>query len=183
MWITNGPDADVLVVYAKTDRDAGSRGITAFLIEKGIKGFSVAQKLSKLGMRGSHTGELVFENVEVPFENILGPLNKGAGVLMSGLDYERVVLSGGPLGLMRAGLDCVIPYVHERQQFGQAIGEFQLMQGKLADMYATWGRVALMSMLWPLLVIAVKPRVKMPPVVFSMPLKRPHGLRVRPSKP
>jgi isovaleryl-CoA dehydrogenase len=139
MWITNGPDADVLVVYAKTEPDAGSRGITAFLIEKDMKGFSVAQKLSKLGMRGSHTGELVFDNVEVPLGNILGTLNKGAGVLMSGLDYERVVLSGGPLGLMRAALDCVIPYVHERKQFGQPIGEFQLMQGKLADMYATWG--------------------------------------------
>jgi isovaleryl-CoA dehydrogenase len=139
MWITNGPDADVLVVYAKTEPDAGSRGITAFLIEKGMKGFSVAQKLSKLGMRGSHTGELVFDNVEVPLGNILGTLNKGAGVLMSGLDYERVVLSGGPLGLMHAALDCVIPYVHERKQFGQPIGEFQLMQGKLADMYATWG--------------------------------------------
>lgn len=138
MWITNGPDADVLVVYAKTDMAAGSKGITAFLIEKGFAGFSVAQKLDKLGMRGSHTGELVFADCEVPAENMLGALGRGAGVLMSGLDYERVVLSGGPLGIMRACLDAVIPYVHERQQFGAAIGTFQLMQGKLADMYATW---------------------------------------------
>ncbi|MDC7683702.1 isovaleryl-CoA dehydrogenase [Asticcacaulis sp. BYS171W] len=137
MWITNGPDADVLVVYARTGE--GTKGVTAFLIEKGFPGFSVAQKLDKLGMRGSHTGELVFENCEVPAENILGSEGRGAGVLMSGLDYERVVLSGGPLGIMRACLDVVIPYVHERKQFGQSIGTFQLMQGKLADMYATWG--------------------------------------------
>lgn len=136
-WITNGPDADVLVVYAKTDPDAGSRGITAFLIEKNFKGFSVAQKLDKLGMRGSNTGELVFEDCEVPEENIMGPLNGGVGVLMSGLDYERVVLSGGPLGIMQACMDVVLPYIHEREQFGQAIGTFQLMQGKVADMYAT----------------------------------------------
>jgi len=137
MWITNGPDADVLVVYAKTDMDAGPRGITAFLIEKGFKGFSTAQKLDKLGMRGSNTCELVFEDCEVPEENVLGELNKGVRVLMSGLDYERVVLSGGPLGLMQAAMDVVIPYVHERKQFGQSIGEFQLMQGKIADMYTT----------------------------------------------
>lgn len=136
-WITNGPDADVLVVYAKTDPDAGSRGITAFLIEKNFKGFSVAQKLDKLGMRGSNTGELVFEDCEVPEENIMGPLNGGVGVLMSGLDYERVVLSGGPLGIMQACMDVVLPYIHEREQFGQAIGTFQLMQGKVADMYST----------------------------------------------
>jgi isovaleryl-CoA dehydrogenase len=137
MWITNGPDADVLVVYAKTDPDAGPRGITAFLIEKGFPGFSVAQKLDKLGMRGSHTGELVFRDCEVPEQNILGGLGRGVNVLMSGLDFERTVLSGGPLGIMSACMDVAVPYVHERRQFGQAIGEFQLMQGKLADMYST----------------------------------------------
>jgi isovaleryl-CoA dehydrogenase len=137
MWITNGPDADVLVVYAKTDPDAGPRGITAFLIEKGMKGFSTAQKLDKLGMRGSNTCELVFEDCEVPEENVLNQVGKGVNVLMSGLDYERLVLSGGPLGIMQACLDVVVPYVHERKQFGQPIGEFQLMQGKLADMYVT----------------------------------------------
>ncbi|MFK4820583.1 isovaleryl-CoA dehydrogenase [Ochrobactrum quorumnocens] len=135
MWITNGPDADVLVVYAKTDLAAGSRGISAFLVEKGFKGFSTAQKLDKLGMRGSNTCELVFENCEVPAENLLGQVGKGVNVLMSGLDYERVVLAGGPLGIMAACLDVVVPYVHERKQFDQPIGEFQLMQGKLADMY------------------------------------------------
>ena len=137
MWITNGPDADVLIVYAKTDLTAGPRGITAFIIEKGFSGFSTAQKLDKLGMRGSNTCELVFEDCEVPKENILGELNQGVKVLMSGLDYERVVLSGGPTGIMRACMDVVVPYVHERKQFGKAIGEFQLMQGKLADMYTT----------------------------------------------
>jgi isovaleryl-CoA dehydrogenase len=137
MWITNGPDADVLVVYAKNDLEAGPRGMTAFLIEKNFKGFSVAQKLDKLGMRGSHTGELVFQDCEVPAENILGGLGKGVNVLMSGLDFERAVLSGGPLGIMSACMDVVIPYVHDRKQFGQPIGEFQLMQGKLADMYST----------------------------------------------
>ena len=135
MWITNGPDADTLVVYAKSEPEMGARGVTAFLIEKGMKGFSIAQKIDKLGMRGSHTGELVFQNVEVPVENILGGLNNGAKVLMSGLDYERAVLSGGPLGIMQAVMDNVVPYVHERKQFGQSIGEFQLIQGKLADMY------------------------------------------------
>ncbi len=135
MWITNGPDADTLVVYAKTDLNAGPRGITAFLIEKGFKGFSVAQKLDKLGMRGSNTGELVFEDCEVPEENVLGGIGRGVNVLMSGLDYERAVLSGGPLGIMQACMDVVIPYVHDRKQFGQPIGEFQLMQGKIADMY------------------------------------------------
>ncbi len=135
MWITNGPDADVLVVYAKTEPDAGPRGITAFLVEKGFKGFSCAQKLDKLGMRGSHTGELVFEDCEIPEENVLGQLNGGVRVLMSGLDYERAVLAAGPLGIMQAAMDIVVPYIHERKQFGQAIGEFQLIQGKVADMY------------------------------------------------
>jgi len=137
MWITNGPDADTLVVYAKTDPNAGPKGITAFLIEKGFKGFSTAQKLDKLGMRGSNTCELVFEDCEVPEENVLGDVGRGVNVLMSGLDYERLVLSGGPLGIMQACMDVVQPYVHERKQFGQSIGEFQLMQGKLADMYVT----------------------------------------------
>jgi isovaleryl-CoA dehydrogenase len=136
-WITNGPDADVLVVYAKTDPQAGPRGITAFLVEKGMKGFSCAQKLDKLGMRGSNTGELVFEDCEVPEENVLGAVGRGVNVLMSGLDYERAVLAAGPTGIMQACLDVVVPYVHERRQFGQAIGEFQLVQGKLADMYTT----------------------------------------------
>jgi len=137
MWITNGPEADTLVVYAKTDPNAGPRGITAFLIEKGFKGFSTAQKLDKLGMRGSDTCELVFEDCEVPEENVMGRLNDGVKVLMSGLDYERVVLSAGSLGLMQACMDVVIPYVHERKQFGQPIGSFQIMQAKLADMYVT----------------------------------------------
>ena len=136
MWITNGPDADLIVVYAKTDASAGSRGISAFLVEKAF-GFSTAKKLDKLGMRGSNTGELVFHNVEVPAQNLLGELNRGAAVLMSGLDYERAVLSAGPTGIMQACMDAVVPYVHERKQFGQAIGEFELMQGKLADMYTT----------------------------------------------
>ncbi|GAA4522183.1 isovaleryl-CoA dehydrogenase [Chelativorans composti] len=135
MWVTNGPDADVLVVYAKTDPEAGSRGITAFLIEKAMEGFSVAQKLDKLGMRGSNTGELVFSNVEVPRENVLGEEGRGVEVLMSGLDYERVVLSGGPLGIMAACLDLVVPYVRERKQFGAPIGANQLVQAKIADMY------------------------------------------------
>lgn len=135
MWITNGPDADVLVVYAKTAPELGSHGISAFIVEKGFKGFSTAQKLDKLGMRGSNTCELVFEDCEIPEENMLGELNQGVKVLMSGLDYERTVLSGGPLGIMRACMDIVLPYIHERQQFGKPIGEFQLMQGKLADMY------------------------------------------------
>ena len=135
MWITNGPEAETLVVYAKTDPAAGPKGITAFIVEKGFKGFSTAQKLDKLGMRGSDTCELVFENCEVPAENVLGEVGGGARVLMSGLDYERLVLAGGPLGIMQACLDVVVPYVHERKQFGQPIGEFQLMQAKLADMY------------------------------------------------
>jgi isovaleryl-CoA dehydrogenase len=135
MWITNGPVAETLVVYAKTDPNAGTRGITAFLIEKGMKGFAPAQKLDKLGMRGSDTSELVFEDCEVPEDNVLGHVGRGANVLMSGLDYERVVLAAGPLGIMQAALDVVIPYVHDRKQFGQPIGTFQLVQGKLADMY------------------------------------------------
>ena len=135
MWITNGPDADTLVVYAKTEPELGARGVTAFLIEKGMKGFSIAQKLDKLGMRGSHTGELVFQDVEVPAENVLGMVNGGAKVLMSGLDYERAVLTGGPLGIMQSVMDNVVPYIHDRKQFGQSIGEFQLIQGKVADMY------------------------------------------------
>jgi isovaleryl-CoA dehydrogenase len=137
MWITNGPDADVVVVYAKTDPAAGPRGITAFLVEKGMKGFAPAQKLDKLGMRGSNTSELVFSDCEIPEENVLGGLGKGVNVLMSGLDYERAVLAAGPCGIMQAALDVVMPYVHERKQFGQPIGEFQLVQGKLADMYTT----------------------------------------------
>jgi isovaleryl-CoA dehydrogenase len=137
MWITNGPDADTLVVYAKTDPDAGARGITAFIVEKGFRGFSTAQKLDKLGMRGSNTCELVFEDCEVPAQNVLGDIGRGVNVLMSGLDYERAVLAAGPLGIMAACLDVVLPYVHERKQFGQPIGEFELMQGKLADMYTT----------------------------------------------
>jgi isovaleryl-CoA dehydrogenase len=135
MWITNGPEADVVVVYAKADSPAGARGVTAFIVERVFKGYTTAQKLDKLGMRGSDTSELVFDDCEVPVENVLGEVGGGARVLMSGLDYERVVLSGGPLGLMRAGLDLVLPYVHERRQFGEPIGGFQLMQGKLADMY------------------------------------------------
>ncbi len=137
MWITNGPEADTLVVYAKTDPDAGAKGITAFLIEKGMAGFATAQKLDKLGMRGSDTCELIFESCEVPAENVLGEVGQGVAVLMSGLDYERLVLAGGPLGIMQAAMDTVLPYVRERRQFGRPIGSFQLMQGKLADMYAT----------------------------------------------
>ena len=136
MWITNGPDADVVVVYAKTDPGAGARGISAFIVERDF-GFTSAQKLDKLGMRGSNTGELVFSNVEVPEENLLGEINRGAAVLMSGLDFERIVLAAGPTGIMQACMDLVVPYVHERRQFGQPIGEFELMQGKLADMYTT----------------------------------------------
>jgi isovaleryl-CoA dehydrogenase len=137
MWITNGPTAETLIIYAKTDMEAGSRGITAFLVEKGFRGFSIAQKLDKLGMRGSETGELVFEDCEVPEENIMGGLGKGVNVLMSGLDYERAVLAAGSLGIMQACMDVVMPYIHERKQFGKAIGEFQLVQGKVADMYVT----------------------------------------------
>jgi isovaleryl-CoA dehydrogenase len=137
MWITNAPHADVLLVYAKTDPKAGPRGITAFLIEKGMKGFSVAPKLDKLGMRGSDTAELVFEDCEVPEDNVVGDLGRGVKVLMSGLDYERTILAAGPLGIMQAALDIALPYIHERKQFGQPIGEFQLIQAKVADMYVT----------------------------------------------
>ncbi len=137
MWITNGPDADTLVVYAKTDPEAGPRGITAFLIEKSMTGFSTGKKLDKLGMRGSNTSELIFENCEVPYENVLGEEGKGVNVLMSGLDYERVVLAAGPVGIMASAMDVVVPYIHEREQFGKPIGTFQLMQGKIADMYTT----------------------------------------------
>ena len=137
MWITNGPNANVLVVYAKTDLEAGARGITAFLVERGFKGFSTAQKLDKLGMRGSNTCELIFEDCEIPEENVLGGIGRGVNVLMSGLDYERTVLAAGPLGIMQACLDVVLPYVHDRHQFGQPIGSFQLIQGKIADMYTT----------------------------------------------
>ena len=137
MWITNGPDADTLVVYAKTDLSAGPKGITAFLIEKGMEGFSTGKKLDKLGMRGSNTSELIFENCEVPYENVLGEEGKGVNVLMSGLDYERVVLAAGPVGIMAGAMDVVVPYIHEREQFGKPIGTFQLMQGKIADMYTT----------------------------------------------
>jgi isovaleryl-CoA dehydrogenase len=135
MWITNGPSADTLIIYAKTDMDAGPKGITAFLVEKGFKGFSIAQKLDKLGMRGSETGELVFQDCEVPEENVMGGIGKGVNILMSGLDYERAVLAAGSLGIMQACMDIVMPYIHERKQFGKAIGEFQLVQGKVADMY------------------------------------------------
>lgn len=135
MWITNGPDADVMVVYAKTNPELGAKGMTAFIVEKGMKGFGTAQKLDKLGMRGSHTGEMTFDNVEVPKENILGGVGEGVKVLMSGLDYERAVLAAGPIGIMQAVMDNVVPYIHDRKQFGQAIGEFQLIQGKVADMY------------------------------------------------
>ena len=135
MWITNGPDADVMVVYGKTEPQLGARGVTAFIVEKGMPGFSTAQKLDKLGMRGSHTGEMVFNNVEVPAAHVLGAVNGGAKVLMSGLDYERAVLAAGPVGLMQAVMDEVVPYIHDRKQFGQSIGEFQLIQGKVADMY------------------------------------------------
>ena len=137
MWITNGPDADTLVVYAKTDPESGPRGITAFLIEKSMTGFSTGVKLEKLGMRGSNTSELIFENCEVPYENVLGEEGKGVNVLMSGLDYERVVLAAGPVGIMASAMDVVVPYIHEREQFGKPIGTFQLMQGKIADMYTT----------------------------------------------
>jgi isovaleryl-CoA dehydrogenase len=139
MWITNGPDADVLLVYAKTDPDAGSKGISAFLVEKDTPGFTTAQKLDKLGMRGSNTCELVFDGAKIGLDQLVGEENKGVRVLMSGLDYERVVLAAGPLGIMRACLDVVLPYLHERQQFGRPIGEFQLMQGKIADMYTSYG--------------------------------------------
>ena len=172
-WITNGPDAHVYVIYAKTEPDAGSRGITAFIVERDSPGFSRAQKLDKLGMRGSNTCELVFQDCEVPAENMLGHLNQGVAVLMSGLDYERAVLSGGPVGIMQACLDVCVPYVHERKQFDQPIGEFQLVQGKLADMYSL--TAASRSFFTPFVepLIAVKTAEKMPQRLFYIPLKWP----------
>ena len=178
MWITNGPDADMLVVYAKTDPAAGARGITAFLIEQGMAGFRTAQKLDKLGMRGSNTCELVFEDCEVPAENVLGQVNEGVAVLMSGLDYERVVLAGGPLGIMQACLDVVLPYVHERKQFGQPIGTFQLMQGKLADMYTTMN--ACKSYVYftaQRVAIAARPRARTPRAASCTRRRRRPGWR------
>ncbi len=178
MWITNGPEAETLVVYAKTDPDAGARGITAFLIEKGFKGFSTAQKLDKLGMRGSDTCELVFEDCEVPAENVLGEVGGGVNVLMSGLDYERVVLAAGPLGMMQACIDVVMPYVHERKQFGKPIGEFQLVQGKLADMYVDDERLQGLRLfggegLRP----RPRPRARMPPARSSTRPRTRRGSR------
>jgi isovaleryl-CoA dehydrogenase len=171
MWITNGPDANTLVVYAKTDPEAKSRGITAFLIEKGMAGFSTAQKLDKLGMRGSNTCELVFEDCEVPFESVLAR-KAGRRILMSGLDYERVVLAGGPLGIMAAAMDVVVPYCHERKQFGEPIGNFQLMQGKLADMYTTMNacRAYVYAVARP--ATGARPRARMRRAAFSMPPRR-----------
>ena len=177
MWITNGPVAETLVVYAKTDPDGGPRGITAFIIEKGMKGFSTAQKLDKLGMRGSDTCELVFEDCEVPEENVLGQVGRGVNVLMSGLDYERAVLAAGPLGIMQACLDVVMPYVHERKQFGQPIGSFQLVQGKIADMYVTMNACRPMSTRWPRPATAARPRARTPPARSSMRPRRRRNAR------
>ncbi|MGY4595407.1 alkylation response protein AidB-like acyl-CoA dehydrogenase [Bradyrhizobium sp. GM22.5] len=187
MWITNGGDADVLVVYAKTDPEAGPRGMTAFLVEKGTKGFSHGQHLDKLGMRGSNTYPLFFDECEVPEENVLGKVGEGVKVLMSGLDYERTVLSGGPLGIMAACMDAVVPYMHERKQFGQPIGDFQLMQGKLADMYATWQatRACAMSMRWGVPATAPITRAacaRTPPLRSSIPPRKRRGWRVRRSR-
>ena len=175
MWITNGPDADTLVVYAKTDPSAGSRGITAFLIEKEFKGFSTSQKLDKLGMRGSNTCELVFVNCEVPEENVLGGVGRGVNVLMSGLDYERSVLAAGPIGIMQACMDVVLPFIHDRKQFGEPIGSFQLMQGKIADMYTTMNACRRMSMRWQQPVTGGRPRVKMLLALFYTQAKKRHG--------
>ena len=180
-WITNGPCADTLVVYAKTDAKAGPRGITAFLIEKGFKGFSTAQKLDKLGMRGSDTGELIFEDCEVPAENVLGEVGKGVNVLMSGLDYERAVLAAGPLGIMQAAMDVVIPYVHQRKQFGQPIGSFQLVQGKLADMYTTMNACRPTCTRWRRPATAARRRARMRPAPSSMPARRRRSSRSMPS--
>ena len=173
MWITNGPDADVLVVYAKTDPEAGSKGITAFIIEKGMPGFSTAQKLDKLGMRGSNTCELVFQDCAVPAENILGGEGKGVRVLMSGLDYERTVLAAGPIGIMQAAMDVVMPYIHERKQFNQSIGEFQLVQGKVADMYTTLNACRAYCMPWRAPATAARPRAKTRRGSFFTALKKP----------
>ena len=183
MWITNGPEADVLVVYAKTTPDAGPKGITAFLIEKGFKGFSTAQKLDKLGMRGSNTCELVFEDCEVPEENVLGSGDKGVRVLMSGLDYERAILAAGPLGIMEACMDVVLPYVHERKQFGQPIGEFQLMQGKLADMYPPGTPARPMSTPSARPATGARPPARTPPAPSCTPPKRRPGWRWSDSVP
>ena len=173
MWITNGPDAGTLVVYGKTDPERNSRGITAFIVEATSKGFSVAQKLDKLGMRGSNTGELVFEDVEVPFENVLHEEGRGVEVLMSGLDYERVSLAGGPIGIMAACMDVAVPYVHERKQFGQPVGEFQLVQGKLADMYTTMNaaRAYVYAVAAP--ATAARPPARTPPAACCSRRKRP----------
>lgn len=181
MWITNGPDADVLVVYAKTEPGAGSKGITAFIIEKdNTPGFSTAQKLDKLGMRGSNTCELVFEDARVPAENILGELNQGVKVLMSGLDYERAVLAAGPLGIMQACMDVVVPYIHEREQFGQSIGQFQLVQGKVADMYTQMNAARAYVYAVAKAVTAVKPRAKtLPAPFFTPPNSLPKWLSTR----
>ena len=182
MWITNGPEADTLIVYAKTDPTAASRGITAFIVEKGFEGFSTAQKLDKLGMRGSNTCELVFRDCPVPEENVLGRVNGGTRVLMSGLDYERLVLSGGPLGIMAACLDVVVPYVHERKQFGKAIGEFQLMQGKLADMYVAFTPAGLTCMRLRRHAIAARPCARMRRARFSIRPRKQRGWPGRPSR-
>jgi isovaleryl-CoA dehydrogenase len=183
MWITNGPEAETLVVYAKTDAKAGSRGISAFIIEKGMTGFTVAQKLDKLGMRGSPTAELVFQDCEVPEENLLGKLNEGVRVLMSGLDYERAVLAAGPLGIMQACLETVIPYVHERKQFGQAIGEFQLMQGKLADMYTVMNASKAYVYAVARACDAAMLRARTPPAPSSTRRRKPPGWRSKRSRP
>ena len=182
MWITNGPDAEVLVVYAKTDPEAGARGITAFLIEQGMPGFRTAQKLDKLGMRGSNTCELIFEDCEVPEENVLGKVNGGAAVLMSGLDYERIVLAGGPLGIMQACLDTALPYLHEREQFGRPIGTFQLMQGKLADMYTTMNACGPMCISPRGHRIGARPRARTPRAACCTPRRGRPGWRSRRSR-
>ncbi len=186
MWITNGGDADVLVVYAKTDPAAGAKGMTAFIVEKGFAGFSCGAHLDKLGMRGSNTFPLFFDDCEIPEENVLGGVGNGAKVLMSGLDYERAVLCGGPLGIMAACMDIALPYMHERKQFGQKIGDFQLMQGKLADMYSDLaGHAAPMSMRWARPATAPTIRAvcaRTPPAPSSIPPKRPRGWPAKPSR-
>jgi len=183
MWITNGPIAETLVVYAKTDPSAGARGMTAFLVEKGFKGFSTAQKLDKLGMRGSDTGELVFEDCEVPEENVLRCGRPRVNVLMSGLDYERAVLAGGPVGIMQACMDVVLPYVHERKQFGQAIGTFQLMQGKLADMYVAMNSVRAYVYAVARAAIVAPPPARTRPAPSCWRRRRPPGWRWKRSRP
>src|SRR5882672_3444290 len=180
MWITNGPHADTVVVYARTDPDVSARGLTTFIVEAGFKGFSRAPKLDKLGMRGSDTCELVFEDCEVPVENVLGVVNDGWKVVMSGLDYERVVLAAGPLGIMQACMDVVMPYVHERKQFGKPIGEFPLVRAKIADMYVTMNAARLTYMRWQRPVTAAGPRARIPPALFST---RPNVQHSLPSTP